>query len=268
MMNAAAGIFLAARRNRKPTAKSYVQDGLISMWDGLENAGWGGHDASATTWQDLSGHGHDVPVNNSVFAWTQNSIKSLYTSSFRPLLSPSGVYSTGRGTIEAVFRISSVSGSFGRVWSNNVSNSIYRLALLVSKSTPSVAIQCGSINGSKFSETGIAAVDVGSIVCTSFYRDSTSNMGITVNGANYVLSGFSSVFNEQSGLCMFGDSVSVKGNNIFGDIYSVRSYSRALTADEIAANYAIDKARFNLPQGGNEWAKTRQKYLGGTRNDA
>jgi hypothetical protein len=28
---------------------------------------------------------------------------------------------------------------------------------------------------------------------------------------------------------------------------AVRLYSRALTADEIAANYAVDKARFNLP---------------------
>ena len=31
------------------------------------------------------------------------------------------------------------------------------------------------------------------------------------------------------------------------DIYSLRLYSRALTAAEIAANYAIDKERFNLP---------------------
>jgi hypothetical protein len=30
-------------------------------------------------------------------------------------------------------------------------------------------------------------------------------------------------------------------------IYCTRIYSRALTSAEIAANYAIDKARFNLP---------------------
>ena len=30
-------------------------------------------------------------------------------------------------------------------------------------------------------------------------------------------------------------------------VHCIRLYSRALTADEIAANYAIDKARFNLP---------------------
>ena len=31
------------------------------------------------------------------------------------------------------------------------------------------------------------------------------------------------------------------------NFYSLRVYSRALTADEIAHNYAIDKERFNLP---------------------
>ena len=31
------------------------------------------------------------------------------------------------------------------------------------------------------------------------------------------------------------------------EVYNIRLYSRALTAAEIAHNYAIDKARFNLP---------------------
>ena len=32
-----------------------------------------------------------------------------------------------------------------------------------------------------------------------------------------------------------------------GHYHSLRLYSRALTADEIARNYAVDKERFNLP---------------------
>jgi hypothetical protein len=36
-------------------------------------------------------------------------------------------------------------------------------------------------------------------------------------------------------------------NNVFvGHIYNIRYYNRALTAAEIAANYAVDAARFNL----------------------
>ena len=39
--------------DRLPTARDYVQDGLIAMWDGIENAGWGVHDPNATVWKDL-----------------------------------------------------------------------------------------------------------------------------------------------------------------------------------------------------------------------
>ena len=37
------------------TARDYVQSGLVAMWDGIENAGWGTHDPNATTWKNLKG---------------------------------------------------------------------------------------------------------------------------------------------------------------------------------------------------------------------
>ena len=37
------------------TARDYVQDGLVAMWDGIENAGYGIHDTNATTWKNLIG---------------------------------------------------------------------------------------------------------------------------------------------------------------------------------------------------------------------
>ena len=46
------------------SAKSYVQDGLVAMWDGIENAGWGVHDANATTWKDLTGNEYDVNLSS------------------------------------------------------------------------------------------------------------------------------------------------------------------------------------------------------------
>ena len=44
MLIAARESFAAAAR--KPTARDYVQDELVAMWDGKENAGWGQHNAS------------------------------------------------------------------------------------------------------------------------------------------------------------------------------------------------------------------------------
>lgn len=44
------------------TAADYIQDGLIVMWDGIENAGWGVHDNNATVWKNLLGDtGYDFP---------------------------------------------------------------------------------------------------------------------------------------------------------------------------------------------------------------
>lgn len=37
----------------EPTAKSYIQDGLVVMYDGIDNAGIGLHDPSATSWTDI-----------------------------------------------------------------------------------------------------------------------------------------------------------------------------------------------------------------------
>ena len=40
--------------------------------------------------------------------------------------------------------------------------------------------------------------------------------------------------------------LAISSNGDTMDFCSLRVYSRALTADEVAANYAVDKARFNL----------------------
>ena len=42
-----------ARDTGGVTARDYIQDGLVAMWDGIENAGWGKHDENATNWVDL-----------------------------------------------------------------------------------------------------------------------------------------------------------------------------------------------------------------------
>lgn len=45
----------------RPSARDYVRDGLVLQYDALENAGWGLHDPSTTTWVDLVG-GRDLAL--------------------------------------------------------------------------------------------------------------------------------------------------------------------------------------------------------------
>lgn len=52
-------------------ASEYVQDGLVGLWDGIENSGDRSHDDQATVWKDLSGNGNDGTVS-SIVSWTDN----------------------------------------------------------------------------------------------------------------------------------------------------------------------------------------------------
>ncbi len=44
-----------------------------------------------------------------------------------------------------------------------------------------------------------------------------------------------------------GFGYGVASYQFYGTVHALRLYNRALTAAEIAANYAVDKERFNLP---------------------
>jgi len=48
-----AAVALGAASAWAAGTSAYVQDGLIACWDGIENAGAGVHDGSATVWKDV-----------------------------------------------------------------------------------------------------------------------------------------------------------------------------------------------------------------------
>jgi len=229
-MLAARGVFLAARRNRKPTAKSYVQDGLIAMWDGIENAGWGTHDANATTWKDLSGNGYDLTPHGNV-SWQSNSARFDGASYFRRAAI------SGVAVAECVFARRVPTGFFV-VFQNNFS-------CLIGLNNNFICL--APTNGSNmtyYRNTYQPILDTMTHQLSCNYLSWTMSkdgveqtpVGTNANGAvgNYL----------QLGARVFNNAV---GGYFDGDLYTVRLYSRAPTAAEIAANYAVDKARFNLP---------------------
>lgn len=52
-----------------PSASNYIQDGLIAMWDGVENAGWGVHDPNARVWKDLSPFQNDLVIDGTTLSF-------------------------------------------------------------------------------------------------------------------------------------------------------------------------------------------------------
>ena len=65
-----------AKSGTKVTAKDYIQDGLVAMWDAQENIGWGKHDDTATTWVDLTGNGHNW-INIKSSAWVNGNARTV-----------------------------------------------------------------------------------------------------------------------------------------------------------------------------------------------
>ena len=206
-----------------PTAKDYVQDGLVAMWDGIENAGWGVHDANTTAWKDLIGKadftrqgtfGDDHLYTTgftqtiTVHVQTLEILFSAYShSANRGWICDGGIF----GKVSAGPSFSGIAGvddvvplsDFRRFGGNVYSNTIYLMSCRVD----------------------------GSVVCIA--RDGNDVDAIRI-GTSVGLK--TEIFNGYRGT-----------RASHGRMYCVRAYDRSLTPVEISANYAIDKARFNLP---------------------
>ena len=233
-----------------PTARDYVQTGLIAMWDGIENAGWNAHDQSATIWKDLIG-GNDLTVNENV-VWNNDS--TLQTTK-----NPT-----------ATRENASVEWSFAEVvcdWSMVAGTSDN--AVLFNSGSSRAATDIPFIYGNwadwynsgrtkyfcRFLPNGRATkyAQIESLVA-----DSSALMGtLAIDKTNQVVwrnsQRFAMVDTSQAILYNTANVIYVGSNNAVGEraykgkFFCIRLYSRILTDSEIYANYSIDKVRFNLP---------------------
>lgn len=205
------------------SAKSYVQDGLVAMWDGIENAGWGVHDPNATVWKDLIGD-IDLTFYSQNASVEDNRVECSGTGCVARSAAGKNLTAAAQ-QIESVLRIDRVSAQIilnakGQVYYTDTAGYIgYRRS-----------------NGAKH----------GSLV-TSFSH--WLNQGVYVNGRAESMTRLNDDWSAGTYNYLFlgrVDSLSDR-YTLKGAIYNLRLYSRALDADDIAANYAVDKARFNLP---------------------
>lgn len=230
-MIAARQIFLGRGGGAKvPTAADYVQDGLVAMWDGIENAGWGLHDPNATTWKDLTGNGYDLELRNSAH-FDINSLVTAKRNKVSALLDRTLSYRS----IEVCGFADESRNSSSLVCFGNYLDSGIMLACYWK------SIQTYNGNYQIIFTNPVSARST-----WSGTHDGLNHIAY-VNGD--VAVGTVSRNNWSSRVGTFGLSGSSNYNayNFVGNYYCVRLYSSAKTADEIAANYAIDKQRFNLP---------------------
>lgn len=220
----------AKRRDAVPTARDYIQDGLVAIWDCVENRGWGDGDISETGWTELVSGNVTQTAGRGTFSATAFKMSAankleLVSNNFRTL--------TAR-TVEVVF--SDSYGSAGnRVYvEDNNANAGFSLQSNTSNCRLTCNLGNAHQNEVPYSEIARAAP----FFCHWALSQSNTST-LYVNGgerrrANKSFTPFTSI-----GLGL--------RTNIQADYCCVRVYSRALTAEEIAYNYNIDKRRFNLP---------------------
>lgn len=227
-----------ARDDVEYTAKDYVQNGLVAMWDGKENAGWGVHDPSATVWKDLVGE-IDVTANRTP-TWKSDAFagdgETYFTTNSTV---PAHTILNGGFTVELGARPTGNRRSNGGLIGIGT-NSEYRTFWMWEKSR-NYNIFLGAIQTAQIPGTH---PDTSPDIATSWQAVfDGSTLRLLANSIECINRSAQTTAQQE-----YGTNIGKIGS--FGstgsDILFARLYSRALTAEEIKHNYEIDKARFGL----------------------
>ena len=228
-----------------PTARDYVQDGLVAVYDGIENAGWGVHDPNATVWKDLTGNGWDFPATNLTFHDDRVEVLAYVAS----VKSSADFWNWTGGTVDGTFERPTTTAknngflAFGRLGIVSINtNSVNGCMWYTSASASNW--RCLYPFGRASSSPGARAFEKAHRAFASDFTQSYANQRYYQNGVRYI--GYDETWTQNVAHSALTPSLSV-GTVGTPKFYGLRIYSRALTADEVAVNYTIDKARFNLP---------------------
>ena len=216
------------------TSASYVHGGLIAQWDGIDNAGTGTHDPNATVWKDLVGN-----------------LDMTLTAKGRWNMLGNALYVSGRGaqgpratpaykTIEIVFkmkrdggRIMFGSGLQSRLVGVDPASGSPKTIYFNGKGSSGGNDKCFKWSLDTEALCTATATYTGDNVADVYCDGAVRNDG---NNANNWGVGDAKV--------AVGGRLLNESYPWFGEIYAIRLYDTVLTAEEIAANAAIDRARF------------------------
>jgi len=229
-------------------ARSYVQAGLSACFDGIENAGYGSHNASATTWKDLTGNGYDATrVSGSAnVAWTANGWTN--TADGRPFVLP-------------------------LTFSTLLNPAVFSIEFTVKPSRQN-SRQCFLSQYNKYGSEAAKGVSVehnaGGVTSgiLRFYYENNPNLLSTVVAEKDVVNNFTYTAKSGAHIAYKNGAQAWTASNTIGyqpDVrkpfylggdptrdnmgfrgawHSLRVYSRILTADEAKLNSAIDRVRY------------------------
>ena len=241
------------------SSKSYIQDGLLVHWDGIENVGSGlAHDSGATVWKDLSGNGLDMTIPQG------SSFGDGYLDVIRAHGSDvvNGRIPEKDQSIRAAFKAAKFTTEIVYDMTNSYDNT--RIAMLCLGNTSSFIGIYNNVpyenrigfspNGAGNSTAVTKFVNVSEadktgmhhLVCRQDELATSVRLYSRKSGRIYTSNGTVPSFNPDIKV-----DWKFKCNKLYesdcginGKYYGVRVYGRALSDDELAVNHAVDRVRY------------------------
>lgn len=211
------------------SASGYIRDGLVAMWDGIENAGWGKHDPNATVWKELiSGVNNFTDIGQG--KWDNNSVSVV------PRIQTVSRFGAEVKTIEMVLDI----GAYAPVTNKTCINlpvdtgNATQLKFWGYPSGGANTILIGGFQslpvcGDYFPRHISMSFDSNAILTDIYFDGQAPQRGIS----DYHYATYS--------------QIRIGTPNAAGRAYNIRGYNRVLSYNERQYNLHIDKVRFNLP---------------------
>ena len=209
---------------------TYVQDGLIAHWDGIDNAGTGVHDLEAKVWKDLSPAGnYDLTITG----------KGLWGSNHLIVNGCSATYGA-KGpevrTVEFLLRHTTLTSKSGilfdaghknRLWVADSNGGRYRFSS--SATTKYLSLPYDEMADRAISVAYASAGNVSQVLLDGVDATSADAVGNDTNtGAGF----------------MIGDRAESDTYPWIGNVYAVRVYNRTLSEQEMRANQTVDAIRY------------------------
>lgn len=264
---------------RTPTAKDYVQDGLVATFDGIENGGRGVHTSDKYSLRELVTGASisvfesapeiaEVVVSSNAVDFTRANTTDKENTAYLACRIPGLADTLKSGTVMTMELVATPDTSFIDTYASQRWGLDFSVgaSLDMLPSTKGVLRRwwqsgnmCGGFNKRLYYDQslGIAsnpatmkawqskrhtALITGITSSTSDAKDFIDGLPVSASWRDF----WQGNQNAPGDCIAFGQLLFSNEIILPSRIYSWRLYSRALTADEIAANYAIDKARFGL----------------------
>ena len=218
------------------------------MYDGIENIGKGKHDSSSLVWKDLVGT-RDFILNTAEAGRSSFVFNAFYMANINTSNNMWAAYSPNGTLIN--YRTGEIVGKCTEGhydWLNVGSRLRGFYVGYISTHQTNGVLQGGTSESTFRINIDLSKPFAYTVVYDSNALSTSKPASMFYNGEQQTMTtGALTKYYQNTNCISLGGRYQVRDYGGSGYIYCLRIYARALTSEEIAHNYKVDKIRFNLP---------------------